>query len=403
MSVELLAARMGKVKPSPVIAIADRAKAMKAEGKDVIGLAQGEPDMGTPAHICDAAIRAIREGQTRYTPVDGTPALKRAIAQKFSRDHGLTFTADEIIVCTGGKQVLYNALVATICPGDEVLIPAPYWVSYPDMVNLADGNPVAIACAEGDGFKLSPERLERAITAKTRWLILNSPSNPTGAVYSRRELQAIGEVLRAHPRVLVMSDDIYEKMLYDGTGFSTIAEAVPGMAERVLTVNGVSKTYCMTGWRIGYGAGPGWLIAAMAAIQSQSTSNPSSVSQAAALEALNGPQDFIKANNAVFLRRRDLVVRMLGECEGLHCPVPQGAFYVYPGCAGVLGRSTPQGRRIDSDLQFCDALLDEKLVALVPGMAFGLSPYFRISYATSEEMLTEACGRVRAFCESLRG
>ena len=323
--------------------------------------------------------------------------------RSFSRDHGLTFAADEIIVCTGGKQVLYNALVATICPGDEVLIPAPYWVSYPDMVYLADGNPVAIACAEGDGFKLSPERLERAITAKTRWLILNSPSNPTGAVYSRRELQAIGEVLRAHPRVLVMSDDIYEKMLHDGAEFSTIAEAVPGLAERALTVNGVSKTYCMTGWRIGYGAGPRWLIAAMAAIQSQSTSNPSSVSQAAALEALNGPQDFIAANNAVFLRRRDLVVRMLGECKGLHCAVPHGAFYVYPGCAGVLGKSTPQGRRIDNDLQFCAALLDEKLVALVPGMAFGLSPYFRISYATSEDMLTEACGRIRAFCESLRG
>ena len=402
MGHELLAERMGRVKSSPVIAIADRAKAMKAEGRDVIALAQGEPDMGTPTNICEAAIRAIREGETRYTPVDGTPALKRAIARKFQRDHGLAFGSERIIVCTGGKQVLYNALVATLSPGDEVLIPAPYWVSYPDMVNLTDGKPVAIACSEETGFKLTPEILERAITARTRWLILNSPSNPTGASYSKEELRAIGDVLVRHPQVLVMSDDIYEKMVHDGTLFSTIAESAPELGPRILTVNGVSKTYCMTGWRIGYGAGPRWLIDAMVAIQSQSTSNPSSVSQAAALEALEGPQVFIETNNAVFRRRRDLVVDLLNAAEGLRCPVPQGAFYVYPSCAGVIGKSTPGGRRIGDDVEFCAALLEDQLVAVVPGAAFGLSPYFRISYATSNEQLEEACHRIQAFCAALR-
>ena len=396
-----LAARMGRVKASPVIAIADRAKELKAAGRDVIALAQGEPDMDTPKNICEAAIRAIQQGQTRYTPVDGTGALKEAIVAKFQRDHGLGVKPEQVIVCTGGKQVLFNALVSTIGPGDEVLIPAPYWVSYPDMVNIADGTPVSIPCGEASGFKLTAPQLERAITPRTRWLILNSPSNPTGAVYSRQELQALAEVLRAHPRIMVLSDDIYEKMLYDGAQFSTMAEAAPDLADRVLTVNGVSKTYCMTGWRIGYGVGPAWLVQAMAAIQSQSTSNPSSISQAASVEAINGPQDFVPANNAVFLGRRNLVVSALNECAGLRCSVPQGAFYVYPGCAGVLGKSTPRGRKILTDLEFCEALLEEESVAVVPGAAFGLSPFFRISYATSESVLREACQRIRRFCASL--
>ena len=396
-----LAARMGRVKASPVIAIADRAKELKAAGRDVIALAQGEPDMDTPKNICEAAIRAIQQGQTRYTPVDGTGALKQAIVAKFQRDHGLGVKPEQVIVCTGGKQVLFNALVSTIGPGDEVLIPAPYWVSYPDMVNIADGTPVSIPCGEASGFKLTAPQLERAITPRTRWLILNSPSNPTGAVYSRQELQALAEVLRAHPRIMVLSDDIYEKMLYDGAQFSTMAEAAPDLADRVLTVNGVSKTYCMTGWRIGYGVGPAWLVQAMAAIQSQSTSNPSSISQAASVEAINGPQDFVPANNAVFLGRRNLVVSALNECAGLRCSVPQGAFYVYPGCAGVLGKSTPRGRKILTDLEFGEALLEEESVAVVPGAAFGLSPFFRISYATSESVLREACQRIRRFCASL--
>lgn len=396
-----LAPRMGRVKASPVIAIADRAKDLKAAGKNVIALAQGEPDMDTPQNICEAAIRAIREGQTRYTPVDGTGALKQAILGKFSRDHGVAAKPEQVIVCTGGKQVLFNALVATIGPGDEVLIPAPHWVSYPDMVNIADGTPVILPCGEDAAFKLDARQLERAITPRTRWLILNSPSNPTGAVYSRHELQALAEVLRAHPRVMVMSDDIYEKMLYDGARFSTMVEAAPELADRILTVNGVSKTYCMTGWRIGYGVGPKWLIEAMSAIQSQSTSNPSSVSQAASVEALNGPQDFIPRNNAIFRGRRDLVVGALNDCDGLRCSVPEGAFYVYPSCEGVLGRRTPKGRRIATDFDFCEALLEEELVAVVPGTAFGLSPFFRISYATSEGILSEACQRIKRFCASL--
>lgn len=396
-----LAARMGRVKASPVIAIADRAKELKAAGRDVIALAQGEPDMDTPKNICDAAIRAIQQGQTRYTPVEGTGALKQAIIAKFARDHGLGVKPDQVIVCTGGKQVLFNALVSTIGPGDEVLIPAPYWVSYPDMVNIADGTPVSIPCGEASGFKLMPAQLERAITPRSRWLILNSPSNPTGAVYSRQELQALAEVLRAHPRLMVLSDDIYEKMLYDGAQFSTMAEAAPDLADRILTVNGVSKTYCMTGWRIGFGVGPAWLVQAMAAIQSQSTSNPSSISQAASVEAINGPQDFVPANNAIFLGRRNLVVNALNQCAGLRCSVPQGAFYVYPSCAGVLGKKTPKGRRILTDLEFGEALLEEESVAVVPGAAFGLSPFFRISYATSESVLREACLRIQRFCASL--
>jgi len=402
MSAALLSPRMSLVKPSPTLAISDNAKAMKAKGMDVIALAQGEPDMDTPANICAAAIKAIQGGQTRYTAVNGTVELKRAIAAKFLRDHAMTISPDNVIVCTGGKQVLFNALVSTIGEGDEVIIPAPYWVSYPDMALLAGGKPVSVECDASVGFKLTPALLEKAITPRTKWLILNSPSNPTGAVYSSAELKALGEVLSRHPKVLVMVDDMYEKLLFDGAKFSTLAQVAPEIADRVLTVNGVSKAYCMTGWRIGYGHGPSWLIEAMSAIQSQSTSNPSSISQAAALEALNGPQDFIATHNLVFERRRNMVVTLLNECEGLTCLKPQGAFYVYPSCAGVLGKTTPKGIKINNDFDFANALLDEKLVAVVPGSAFGLAPYFRISYATSDEVLKAACQRIKEFCASLR-
>lgn len=402
MSTALLSPRMSLVKPSPTLAITDNAKALKAKGMDVIALAQGEPDMDTPANIREAAIKAIQGGQTRYTAVNGTAELKRAIARKFLRDHAMTINPDDVIVCTGGKQVLFNALVATIGEGDEVLIPAPYWVSYPDMVVLAGGTAVPVVCDASVGFKLTPELLKKAITPRTKWLILNSPSNPTGSVYTADDLKALGQVLKAHPNVLVMVDDMYEKLLFDGAKFATLAQVAPEIADRVLTVNGVSKAYCMTGWRIGYGHGPSWLIGAMSAIQSQSTSNPSSISQAAALEALDGPQGFIADHNVVFERRRDMVVRMLNECEGVTCLKPQGAFYVYPSCAGTLDKTTPKGVKINDDLDFANALLEEKLVAVVPGSAFGLAPYFRISYATSDDVLKDACERIKAFCASLR-
>ncbi len=402
MTQALLADRMNRFKPSPTLAIADRAKTLKAQGMDVIALAQGEPDMDTPANIRAAGVKAIEQGHTRYTMVNGTAELRKAIAAKFLRDHGMQVRPDDIIVGTGGKQVLFNAFMATLNEGDEVLIPAPYWVSYPDMALIAGGKVTSVECGEETGFKLTPALLAKGITPKTKWLVMNSPSNPTGAVYSAQELAALGEVLKAHPGVLIMVDDMYEKLVFDGLKFATLAQVVPEIADRVLTVNGVSKAYCMTGWRIGYAHGPSWLIGAMSAIQSQSTSNPSSISQAAALEALNGTQDFIPANNEIFQRRRDLVVRMLNASPGITCQTPQGAFYVYPSCAGTLGKRTPKGVEIKSDFDFCNALLDEQLVAVVPGQAFGLAPYFRISYATSDEILKKACERIHAFCSSLK-
>ena len=401
MSAALLSPRMALVRPSPTLAVTDNAKALKAKGLDVIVLAQGEPDMDTPANICEAAVQAIRAGQTRYTPVNGTVELKKAIVAKFLRDHAMTINPNDVIIGTGGKQVLFNALVATLGEGDEVLIPAPCWVSYPDMAILAGGNAVTVACGAETNFKITPAQLQKAITPRTRWLILNSPSNPTGSVYTEQELRLLGDVLKSHPNVLVMVDDMYEKLLFDGTTFCTLAQAAPAIADRILTVNGVSKAYCMTGWRIGYGHGPSWLIEAMSTIQSQSTSNPSSISQAAAVEALNGPQDFIAKHNVIFQRRRDMVVRLLNECPGITCLKPQGAFYVYPSCAGTLGKTTPMGKKINNDFDFATALLDEKLVAVVPGEAFGLAPYFRISYATSDAILEEACKRIHAFCASL--
>ena len=401
MSAVLLSPRMALVRPSPTLAVTDNAKALKAKGLDVIVLAQGEPDMDTPANICEAGIQAIRAGQTRYTAVNGTVELKKAIVAKFLRDHAMTINPNDVIIGTGGKQVLFNALVATLGEGDEVLIPAPCWVSYPDMAILAGGLAVTVACGAETNFKITPAQLQKAITPRTRWLILNSPSNPTGSVYTEQELRLLGDVLKHHPNVLVMVDDMYEKLLFDGTTFCTLAQAAPAIADRILTVNGVSKAYCMTGWRIGYGHGPSWLIEAMSTIQSQSTSNPSSISQAAAVEALNGPQDFIAKHNVIFQRRRDMVVRMLNECAGITCLKPQGAFYVYPSCAGTLGKTTPKGKKIKNDLDFATALLDEKLVAVVPGEAFGLAPYFRISYAASDAILEDACKRIHAFCASL--
>ena len=401
MSAALLSPRMALVRPSPTLAVTDNAKALKAKGLDVIVLAQGEPDMDTPANICEAAVQAIRAGQTRYTPVNGTVELKKAIVAKFLRDHAMTINPNDVIIGTGGKQVLFNALVATLGEGDEVLIPAPCWVSYPDMAILAGGKAVTVACGAETNFKITPAQLQKAITPRTRWLILNSPSNPTGSVYTEQELRLLGDVLKSHPNVLVMVDDMYEKLLFDGTTFCTLAQSAPAIADRILTVNGVSKAYCMTGWRIGYGHGPSWLIEAMSTIQSQSTSNPSSISQAAAVEALNGPQDFIAKHNVIFQRRRDMVVRLLNECPGITCLKPQGAFYVYPSCAGTLGKTTPKGKKINNDFDFATALLDEKLVAVVPGEAFGLAPYFRISYATSDAILEEACKRIHAFCASL--
>ncbi|MFY8094549.1 MAG: pyridoxal phosphate-dependent aminotransferase [Niveispirillum sp.] len=397
----LLADRLSRIKPSPTIAVTSKARALKAAGRDVIGLGAGEPDFDTPENIRAAGIRAIETGQTRYTDVDGTPDLKKAICAKFARENGLTYTPDQVTVGVGGKQVLYNALMATLNPGDEVIIPAPYWVSYPDMVLLAEGTPVTVACPAENGFKLLPADLDAAITAKTKWLILNSPSNPTGAAYTADELKALGEVLLKHPHVYIMTDDMYEHLVYDDFKFTTIAQVVPALYDRTLTVNGVSKSYSMTGWRIGYAAGPKALIKAMGIIQSQSTSNPTSISQAAAVEALNGPQDFIKERAAVFQTRRDLVVSMLNQAAGLTCPNPEGAFYVYPSCAGTIGKTAPTGKVIETDEDFASELLEAEGVAVVHGAAFGLSPFFRISYATSTDVLEEACTRIQRFCGSL--
>ncbi|WP_410218571.1 pyridoxal phosphate-dependent aminotransferase [Paracoccus sp. (in: a-proteobacteria)] len=391
--------RLARIKPSPTIAMTGRAAELRAEGHDIISLSAGEPDFDTPLHVREAAKAAIDAGHTRYTAVDGTPTLKQAIADKFARENGLHYRLSQITVGTGGKQILFNALMATLDEGDEVIVPAPYWVSYPDMVLLAGGRPVVVECDQASGFRLSPEALEKAITPRTKWLILNSPSNPSGAGYDRASMQALCDVLLRHPQVWVLADDIYEHLVFDSFRFCTPAQVEPRLKDRVLTMNGVSKSYAMTGWRIGYGAGPEILIRTMAKLQSQSTSNPCSVSQYAAEAALQGPQDYVRDSRAVFQRRRDLVVAGLNTCPGLDCPVPQGAFYVYPSMAGLIGRTSAKGRRIDSDEEFANALLDEEGVAVVFGAAFGLSPHFRISYAAADEVLEEAVTRIRRFCE----
>ncbi|WP_374428028.1 pyridoxal phosphate-dependent aminotransferase [Tabrizicola sp.] len=392
---------LARVKPSPTIAVTTKAQQLKSEGKDVIGLGAGEPDFDTPENIREAAKRAIDSGKTRYTAVDGIPELKAAICSKFLRENGLTYTPQQISVGTGGKQILYNALMATLNPGDEVIIPAPYWVSYPDMVLLAGGTPVPVVAGIETDFKLTAEQLEAAITPRTKWFIFNSPSNPTGAGYTREELKGLTDVLMRHPHVWVMSDDMYEHLVFDDFEFCTPAEIEPGLYDRTLTCNGVSKAYAMTGWRIGYAGGPVALIKAMGTIQSQSTSNPCSVSQYAALEALSGPQDFLADWRKVFQGRRDLVVSMLNQAKGIRCPKPEGAFYVYPDIAGCIGKATPAGTVISNDEVFATALLEETGVAVVFGAAFGLSPNFRVSYATSDEVLREACARIQRFCATL--
>ncbi len=396
-----LSATLSRVKPSPTIAVSTKANEMKAAGEDVIGLGAGEPDFPTPANIAEAGIQAIRDGKTRYTAPDGIIELKQAICAKLKRDNGLSYETAQVSIGTGGKQILYNALMATLNPGDEVVIPAPYWVSYPDMVLLAGGEPVIAPAGIETGFKLSPEALEAAITPKTKWFIFNSPSNPTGAGYTWDELKELTDVLMRHPHVWVMTDDMYEHLVYDGFEFCTPAQVEPQLYERTLTCNGVSKAYAMTGWRIGYAAGPVELISAMRKIQSQSTSNPCSVSQWAAVEALNGTQAFIAPNNAMFKRRRDLVVEALNAINGIECPAPNGAFYVYPSIAGLIGKTAASGKPIDTDEAFATALLEDTGVAVVFGSAFGLSPCFRVSYATSDAALKEACKRIAAFCSGL--
>ena len=397
-----IADSLQRIKPSQTIAVTQKARELKAAGRDVIGLGAGEPDFDTPMNIQEAAIAAIRRGETRYTATDGIPELKAAIIAKFKRENNLDYKPSQIIVGTGGKQVLYNALLATINPGDEVIVPAPYWVSYPDIVQLGGGVPVFVEGKLENGFKLTPDALERAITAKTKWFIFNSPSNPSGAAYTHGELKALTDVLLRHPQVWILTDDMYEHLVYDDFKFATPVEVEPRLYDRTLTMNGVSKAYCMTGWRIGYAGGPEPLIKAMGTLQSQSTSNPSSISQWAAVEALNGPQDFIPANNKIFKERRDLVVSMLNQAKGLTCPTPEGAFYVYPSCAGVVGKRTPTGRVISDDSVFTEELLQAEGVAVVQGVAFGLSPHFRISYATSTGALEDACQRIQRFCASLR-
>ena len=396
-----IADSLSRVQPSATIAVTQKARQLKAEGRDVIGLGAGEPDFDTPENIKEAAIDAIRRGETKYTDVTGIPELKKAIAAKFARENNLTYAPEQCYVAPGGKPIIYNAMMATLNPGDEVIIPAPYWVSYPDIVNLAGGTPVIVEATAEHGFKLQADVLEAAITPKTKWLIFNSPSNPTGAAYTREELKPLTDVLLRHPHVWVLTDDMYEHLTYGDFTFVTPAEVEPQLYDRTLTMNGVSKAYAMTGWRIGYCAGPAALISAMAKIQSQSTSNPTSISQWAAVEALNGPQDYIAQSNAVFVRRRDMVVDMLNAAEGIQCATPEGAFYVYPSCPGCIGKTTKSGVTLQSDEDFATALLEEEGVAVVHGAAFGLSPFFRISYATSDENLREACTRIQRFCAKL--
>jgi len=395
-------AALGRINPSPTLAITSRVLELKRAGVDVIGLGAGEPDFDTPDFVKEAAIQAIRDGKTKYTNVDGTIELKEAIAAKFARDNGLTYETSQITVNVGGKHTLFNAIVATVDAGDEVIVPAPYWVSYPDVVQFAGGTPVFVEAGPDQGYKLRPEQLEAAITPKTKWLILNSPSNPTGAAYSVAELKALGEVLERHPHVWIFADDMYEHIVYDGFEFATIAQVCPSLYERTLTVNGCSKAYAMTGWRIGYAGGAAWLIKAMAKLQSQSTSNPCSIAQAAAAAALNGPQDFLKGRAAAFQGRRDLVVSMLNQINGMTCPRPEGAFYVYPEFSGLIGKTTPTGKTIATDEDFVGYLLDDAKVAAVQGAAFGLSPAMRISYATSDDLLRQACERIQTACAALR-
>ena len=397
----LIAKRMSLIKPSPTMAVTKMAAEMKAAGKDIIGLGAGEPDFDTPDHIKNAAIEAIKNGETKYTAVDGTPALKKAIAKKFYKDNSIKYNIDEIIVSVGGKQVLYNALMSSINPGDEVIIPSPFWVSYPDMVSLAGGVPIIVEGKEKNNFKIQPEDIRDKISTKTKWIIINSPSNPTGSSYSAEELRDIGNLLLEYENIFVMSDDIYEKIIYDDFKFFSLAEVVPELKDRILTVNGVSKAYAMTGWRIGYAGGPKHLITAMSKLQSQSTSNPSSISQAAALAALEGPEEFLLERNEKFKTRRDMVVNMLNECNGLSCIKPSGAFYVYPSCSGIIGKSSKEGKLIENSIDFSAYLLESVGVAVVPGSAFGADPFFRISYATSDSILEEACNRIKKACEQL--
>ena len=396
-----IADRLSAIKPSPTIAVTQKAAELKAAGRDVIGLGAGEPDFDTPENIREAAKKAIDAGQTRYVAPAGTIELRKAISAKFKRENGLDYTPDQITVGVGGKGVIFNAFMATINPGDEVIVPAPYWVSYPDIALMFGGKPVFVPCTEENGFKLQAADLEKAITPKTKWLVLNSPSNPTGAAYSWDELKALTDVLLKHPHVWVMSDDMYEHLVYDGFKFATPAQVEPKLYDRTLTMNGVSKAYAMTGWRVGYAAGPLPLIKAINMIQSQSVTHTASISQAAAVEALNGPQDFIPKNAEVFKRRRDLIVGLLNECPGITCRTPEGAFYVYPSCAGLIGKKTADGKVINNDTDFVSYLLEAEGVAVVQGAAFGLEPYFRISYATSDAALTKAAERIKRFCESL--
>ena len=397
-----LAESLNRIQPSPTIAASQKARDLVATGRDVISLGVGEPDHDTPQNIKDAAIAAIQRGETKYTAVEGIPELRKAIAEKFKRENGLDYRVAQTFVSPGGKAIVYNALMATLNPGDEVIIPAPYWVSYPDIVLLGGGKPVLPETAMADGFKLRPEALEGAITPKTKWLILNQPCNPTGACYTRDELKALAGVLLRHPQVWVLTDDMYEHLVYGGFKYHTIAQVEPGLYERTLTMNGVSKAYAMTGWRIGYCGGPEPLIRAMAKLQSQSASNASSISQWASVEALNGPQDFIPKFQKVFEERRDLVVSMLNQCAGLECPKPEGAFYVYPSIAKLIGKTSPSGKTIATDEDFVTELLESEGVAAVHGAAFGLSPFFRVSYATSNAKLEEACRRIQRFCGNLR-
>ena len=399
---DILSQRLTKIKPSLTVSINVKANALRAEGRDVLVLAAGEPDFDTPVNIRNAAVKAMEEGQTRYVPGKGTPALQKAIIKKFQQDNDIKYSPDEIMVGVGGKHIIYNAMMATLNPNDEVIIPAPFWVSYPDIVMLAEGKPVIVKCDASQDFKITPEQLEKNISENTKWLMLNSPSNPTGAVYSFNELKAISEVLLQHPDVLVMTDDIYEKIIYDDNKFFTIASVEPKIKNRTLTLNGVSKAYCMTGWRLGYCGGPKDIIAGMNKIQSQSTTSTSSISMAASVEALNGNQDFIEKHNIQFKKRRDMVVEKLNKIQGLSCAAPPGAFYVYPSCVGVIGKQTPEGNTINTDEDFMNYLLDSEGVAGVHGEAFGLSPYFRISYAADNKTLIDACERIERACSNLK-
>jgi aspartate aminotransferase len=397
-----VSAALKRIQPSATLAMTSRTLELKRQGIDVISLGVGEPDFDTPDHIKEAAIKAIRDGKTKYTNVDGTAELKEAIAFKFQRDNGLTYASDQITVNVGGKHTLFNAMVATVDPGDEVIVPAPYWVSYPDVVQFAGGTPVFIAAGADQNYKIKPEQLEAAITERTKWVILNSPSNPTGAAYSADELKALGDVLERHPQVWIFADDMYEHIIFDDFKFATIAEVCPSLYERTLTVNGCSKAYAMTGWRIGFAGGASWLIKAISKLQSQSTSNPCSIAQAASVAALTGPQEFLRERSARFQERRDLVVSMLNQINGMSCPRPEGAFYVYPEFAGLMGKTTPKGQTIATDEDMVGYLLDDARVAAVHGGAFGLSPAMRISYATSDALLTEACERIQSACAALR-